>query len=290
MKIDSDDLPIGQVELLRIRSKTGTFVDIVDLCPKRKLQFIDNYSHKLQYKIVDPFSIHKQLAKISLHEVTLPEFYSMFSTYNVLPGQWVCMECFKRAKDNVAASTITIENEVEIDEKEEEDEISAETGHNVVDKSLELFDCSPLKNVKPDRTLQTGKREISKVIHAFSKGIAIALDELALGQSTDHLNCCRLVELINEKLAITEDRWEIIQLLTNVPCDLLISKVAEVFNVSEYTATRIALLIGTNGKPLAAIGKSHDAIDKLMIGKTLATNGEKITNAMIGNTVLEIYW
>ena len=116
------------------------------------------------------------------------------------------MECFKRAKDNVAASTITTENEVEIDEKEEEDEISTETGHNVVDKSLELFDCSPLKNVKPDRTLQTGKREISKVIHAFSKGVAIALDELALGQSTDHLNCCRLVELINEKLAITEDR------------------------------------------------------------------------------------
>ena len=128
------------------------------------------------------------------------------------------------------------------------------------------------------------------MIHAFSKGVAIALDELALGQSTDHLNCCRLVELINEKLAITEDRWEIIQLLTIVPCDLLISKVAEVFNVSEYTATRIALLIGTNGKPLAAIGKSHDAIDKLMIVKTLATNGEKITNAMIGNTVLEIYW
>ena len=87
MKIDRDDLPIGQVELLRIRSKTGTFVDIVDLCPKRKLQFIDNYSHKLQYKIVDPFSIHKQLAKISLHEVTLPEFYSMFSTYNVLSRQ-----------------------------------------------------------------------------------------------------------------------------------------------------------------------------------------------------------
>ena len=29
MKIDSDDLPIGQVELLQIRSKIGTFADIV---------------------------------------------------------------------------------------------------------------------------------------------------------------------------------------------------------------------------------------------------------------------
>ena len=31
-----------------------------------------------------------------------------------------------------------------------------------------------------------------------------------------------------------------------------------------------------------------NAIGKLMIGKTLATNGEEITNAMIGNAVLAI--
>ena len=42
--------------------------------------------------------------------------------------------------------------------------------------------------------------------------------------------------------------------------------------------------------PLAAIGKFPNATGKLMIGKTLATNGEEITNAMIGNTVLAIYW
>ena len=34
------------------------------------------------------------------------------------------MKCFKRARDNVAASTITIENEVQMDEKVEKDEIS----------------------------------------------------------------------------------------------------------------------------------------------------------------------
>ena len=160
MKIDIDDLPIGQVELLRKKSEIGTFADIVDLCPKHKLQFIDNYSHEHRYKYVDPFSIHKQLVKTNLHEVTLLEFHSMFSTYNVLTGQRVCMKCFKRAKD-VAASTITIGNEVEMDEKEEKDEISIETTHDVVDKSLELFDCSLLKNVKPDRTLQIGKKKIS---------------------------------------------------------------------------------------------------------------------------------
>ena len=48
--------------------------------------------------------------------------------------------------------------------------------------------------------------------------------------------------------------------------------------------------IGTNGKPLAAIGKSPIAIGKLMVSKLMATNGEEITNAMIGNNILAIYW
>ena len=50
------------------------------------------------------------------------------------------------------------------------------------------------------------------------------------------------------------------------------------------------LPIGTNGKPLAAIGNFVTAIGKLMISKALATNGEEITNAMIGNDVLANYW
>ena len=48
--------------------------------------------------------------------------------------------------------------------------------------------------------------------------------------------------------------------------------------------------MGANGKPLAAIGKFHNAIDKLMIGKTLDTIGEEISNVMIGNDLLAIYW
>ena len=136
----------------------------------------------------------------------------MFSTSNVFLGQQVCIKCFERAKDNVVISTITIANEVEMDQKEEKDKISVKTAPIVVDKSLELFDCSPLKNAKPDRTLQIGARKISKVTNAFSIAVATALDEPALGQNTDHLNCCQLLELIKEKLAITEDRGEIIQL------------------------------------------------------------------------------
>ena len=54
--------------------------------------------------------------------------------------------------------------------------------------------------------------------------------------------------------------------------------------------TCVSLPIGTSDKPLAAICKFPNAFGKLMIGKTLATNGEEITNAMIGNDVLAIYW
>ena len=54
--------------------------------------------------------------------------------------------------------------------------------------------------------------------------------------------------------------------------------------------SHISLPTGTNGKPLAAIGKFPNTIGKLMLGKTLTTNGEEITNARIGNNVLAIYW
>ena len=56
-----------------------------------------------------------------------------------------------------------------------------------------------------------------------------------------------------------------------------------------YTLSHISLPIGTNGKPLATVGKFSSAIGKLMIGKTLAKDGEEITNAMIGNDVLAKY-
>ena len=52
----------------------------------------------------------------------------------------------------------------------------------------------------------------------------------------------------------------------------------------------ISLPIGTNGKLFSAIGKFPSVIGKLMIGKTLATNGEEFINAMIGNDELVNYW
>ena len=84
----------------------------------------------------------------------------MFTTYNVLPIQKIYMKCFKRAKDSLAASTIIYyPNEVEMDEKMEKDKISVKTVDNLVDKSLGLFDCPPLKNAKADKTLKQGKEK-----------------------------------------------------------------------------------------------------------------------------------
>ena len=42
--------------------------------------------------------------------------------------------------------------------------------------------------------------------------------------------------------------------------------------------------MGTNGKPLAAIGNFPNAIGKIMIGKTLATSERKLP------MLLAIYW
>ena len=53
-KIDVDELPLGQVELLYIKSKIEHFTDVVDLCPRHKLQFIDNFSNAYTYKSADP--------------------------------------------------------------------------------------------------------------------------------------------------------------------------------------------------------------------------------------------
>ena len=52
---------------------------------------------------------------------------------------------------------------------------------------------------------------------------------------------------------------------------------------------RISLPIGTNGKPLAAIGKFPSVIGKLILVKYWLPNGEEITNAMIGNDELANY-
>ena len=91
--------------------------------------------------------------------------------------QRVCMKCLKRALYSDSEDNVRMDNVNEICESDvdmEKDEISVETAINIVEKSLELFGCSPLTNVNADRTFQTGKRKINSVPSAFTKIIAIA--------------------------------------------------------------------------------------------------------------------
>ena len=91
--------------------------------------------------------------------------------------QRVCMKCLKRALYSDSEDNVPMDNVNEICESDvdmEKDEISVETAFNIVEKSLELFGCSPLTNVNADRTFQTGKRKINSVTSAFTKIIAIA--------------------------------------------------------------------------------------------------------------------
>ena len=60
--------------------------------------------------------------------------------------------------------------------------------------------------------------------------------------------------------------------------------------VATFIVTHTSLSVKTNGKQLAAIGKFPNAIGKWVIDKTIASNGEEINNAMIGNNVLVSYW
>ena len=79
-----------------------------------------------------------------------------------------------------------------------------------------------------------------------------------------------MVELIKERLAVTEDRREIIQLSTIVPCDLSMSKVAEIFYVSEYTARQARQLRVQEGivsipEWIQRVGISRETKQKLFL-------------------------
>ena len=150
--------------------------------------------------------MHKAFVKTNLHQVSLSEYSNFFTLYDILPGQRIFIKWLKRAKNSDSEDNVPKDNVNEIYKSNvdmEKDQISVETACNIVEKSLGLFDCSPLKNVKLDRTLLTGKRKISNVKCAFTKTIVIALDEPMVEQDTECSNCSWMVELIKEKLSIT---------------------------------------------------------------------------------------
>ena len=96
------------------------------------------------------------------------------------------------------------------------DQMSVEAAKELVNHSLEMLECSPLKTLRSERTLKLGKRKIESTISKLRSTIAI---EPQLASSKNECdNCARLVTSIKEKLVLS-NRERKIQLLTFVPHD-----------------------------------------------------------------------
>ena len=98
------------------------------------------------------------------------------------------------------------------------DDLSFEVACSLVNQSLEIFDCSPLKAIRLDRTVALGKRKIQDVTSKFTNAVSIALTESQLAENTDVCdNCMKLVYSIKEKKQSDKERK--IQLLVLVHDD-----------------------------------------------------------------------
>ena len=73
----------------------------------------------------------------------------------------------------------------------ETDEISHETANDIVNQSLEMLECSPLKVLRSDRTLSIGKMKIKGVKTKFKNVVSMALSEPQLTENSDCSNCQR---------------------------------------------------------------------------------------------------
>ena len=79
--------------------------------------------------------------------------------------------------------------------------MSVEAATEMVNDSLEILECSPLKTLRSNRTLKMGKRKVDSAISKLRSTIAIALNEPQLASSKNECyNCARLVTSIKAKL------------------------------------------------------------------------------------------
>ena len=70
IKIETDDLYLVEVELLKVRWSIYEFYLVKEVCKKNKNQLLRDYSVNFK-KCEDPFKKHKTSAKANLHEINL---------------------------------------------------------------------------------------------------------------------------------------------------------------------------------------------------------------------------
>ena len=120
------------------------------MCKYHKIQLVIEFPNYYK-RCADPLRSHKNVVKASLHEITLEELMLYCIPCEILPGQKLCFRCknkvFVEKKEN---ENVDVEHEKE-NEVIETDEISHETTNDIVNKSLEMLECFPLKVLQSDR-------------------------------------------------------------------------------------------------------------------------------------------
>ena len=92
----------------------------------------------------------------------------------------------------------SVENQNQVQETDEKtvmtDVLSFEAACSLVNQSFEIFDCSPLKLIRSDKTVALGKRKIQDVTSKFTNPVSVALTGSQLAENTDACdNCMKLI-------------------------------------------------------------------------------------------------
>ena len=153
-KFDKEDLSLRQVEPIQVKVKIDGFNRVTNVCVHHKIRFIKDLSPGFR-KCEDPLGIHKFAVKTHLLEVTLEEYKLICQNYDILPGQRICRNCTAKSFNQTEPE----EKEVKfLEQSMQVDDRSFACASGFVNLSLQLFDCSPLKALKPDKTVKLGKK------------------------------------------------------------------------------------------------------------------------------------
>ena len=202
-------------ELLKIRTKIKDFDTVENVCKYHKTQFVTEFSNYYK-RCADPLRSHKNVVKTNLHEIALEEFRLYCILYDIVPGQKNCFHHKKKVSaEKKENENVDIEHE-NTNEVMETDEISHETANDIVNQSLEMMECSPLKLLRSERALSIGKKKIKYVTTKFKNVVSTALSKPQLNKNSNCSNCQRLVDSIKEKLTDCSNERKT-QMLTLVP-------------------------------------------------------------------------
>ena len=157
--------------------------------------------------------------------------------YDLSPGQKICRNC-----------TAKLFNQTEPEKKEAK----------IIEESMQVHDTD-LESATDFVNQSPFKKEIEDVTTKFNKAVAVALNEPSLENDGEPecRNCSQLINMREEKLAVTTDREKIIQLLLIAPDSWLITKTVKFANI-EYAVRQARELKKENGILFSTVKYSRE--------------------------------